>query len=510
MVRNTVNSARFTQAIFLLALAYYSHDLRLHHLLFERPVGIHQWRQCDGASLALMFYQEGNSLFEPQIHNQLGGVGKAGGEFPVLYFFTSGLYHLFGPHEFMLRLVHFSCFLLGLMMFLHFSSGMFQWRFLAVIPSMLLLASPTLMFYALNFLPDTPAFGLSLAGSALFLGFLKDNKPIKWWASLAFFALAGLIKISMLLPWFAFMGIMFLNRFFALVEQGLNWRKLIQSAVVVLLPSLCWYLYIAHYNEVNNGAYFTTKVTPFWLIPDSEFQTITDRLFNDWMRLVFHHWFGNAIVGALLLFVVLHKRIDAFLKWSTVLMILGGLVYVPMFYIAFADHDYYFITLFIPILFLLTSVASALFSVLKTVPLRIALTVALATLVWKTSGDAVRKYKKTYSGWYRDWDLSDSFHDLEGFLESHGIGYDRKVFVSHDFSPNRSLYLMNRKGWTQLTGIYNADDLDRAIAQGAAYAIVPDTSFYSVMFLHDNIRDTIGYHHEIGVYSIGFSRWYKE
>lgn len=105
--------------------------------------------------------------------------------------------------------------------------------------------------------------------------------------------------------------------------------------------------------------------------------------------------------------------------------------------------------------------------------------------------------------------LSESLFDIASFLDANNIPTSSKFVVPQDESSNSSLYFLNRPGYTKLTGIFDVDDLDPLIDQGVEYALVLDTSFYSVTFLKYHITDTIGYHHELGIYKVGHSKWWN-
>ncbi|MEX2596528.1 MAG: hypothetical protein WEC59_06305 [Salibacteraceae bacterium] len=510
-LRNIVSSKLLLLWLFAGAMAYYFIDSKLPQLIDNRPSGIHQWRQTDGASMALMFHQEGNSLFKPMIHNQLGDDGGAGGEFPITYYAAGKLYQWFGVHEWFLRIIHFSCFFLGLMVFLYYTSDFIQPKLLALFPLVLGASSPTLMYYSVSFLTDTPAVGLAMAATGLALHALHSDRHRKGTILLSgiLFILAGLLKISLLLPFFALISALLFIYLFDKTKNLYNLRNILTVFVLVLLPVAAWYIYISSYNEAHESAYFTTKITPIWNIPKAELAIITERFFNDWVEVFLPSPLRWSLIASPILVVVFFRHIPRILGLSTLFLTLGTLLYIPMFYIALGDHDYYFIAFFPAIFMLITSALIGLVNKLENDKYRWMVFGLMSILSWQAAGASVKTIKKYYHGWFNDYNVSESYYSLDRFLTEHGIDRNQKVFSPLDMSPNITLYLMNRKGWTQLTGIYDTDDLDAVIAKGATYAIVPDTSFYSITFLHYHITDTIGYHNEIGVYKIDFSPWWK-
>ena len=104
--------------VFLVILASMSLAYSYQEILFKRPQSVHYWRQADCASLALNYYQHGMNFFEPQTHNLTSNGGKSGNtctsEVPLLYYSVAVLYHLFGYHEYIYRLLNTLLFFTGL------------------------------------------------------------------------------------------------------------------------------------------------------------------------------------------------------------------------------------------------------------------------------------------------------------------------------------------------------------------------------------------------------------
>ncbi|MBK7965050.1 MAG: hypothetical protein IPK10_07010 [Bacteroidetes bacterium] len=59
-----------------------------------RPQSVHQWAQCDRASVALNYYQEDMNFFLPRVHNLDNGSGITGLEFPFVNYAVAILYHI--------------------------------------------------------------------------------------------------------------------------------------------------------------------------------------------------------------------------------------------------------------------------------------------------------------------------------------------------------------------------------------------------------------------------------
>lgn len=514
-----VQSRWFNTVLFAAVLVYFGSELRYGEMLTQRPSSIHQWRQADGASLALNFYQDGNSMFEPAIHNQLGSEGQAGGEFPITYWAASKLYHLFGPEEWMLRALHLAIFLIGLFALLYALLPFFPIRLFALFPLIWFVNSPTLVFYANNFLPDGPGLGFSLLGTAFFLGYLHTGNLRLFYTGAVAFMLCALIKVSMLVPFFAFGALGLWALLFPRFAQHLphlaqlRWKHWIIAAAIVLIPAATWYPYISWYNAIHDGTYFRTKVQPLWSLNDAFFQNIVHALKNNWIPLIYPVYAYIAIGISTVLAAVQFIRKRSLAVWFLLLVALGCTAYMVLFFDAFMSHDYYLLTvMFFPLFVLIYAMRQGsiwLSQQGKSWSISLAVLV-LFVFTWRSADECRRKFKNMYMGHFmHELSVNPSLYDLEPFLEAHGIGPDTKVICLPDNSPNRSLYLMNRKGWSGLTGIYSTDDVERLMERGAEYAVVIDTSFRSIHFLQYNMGDTVGLHKDILVFKLKPSRWYQ-
>ena len=79
-----------------------------------RPQSVHQWAQCDRASVALNYYQDDMNLFLPRVHNLDNGSGITGLEFPFVNYSVAILYKFFGYHEWMYRALMLLIFSFGM------------------------------------------------------------------------------------------------------------------------------------------------------------------------------------------------------------------------------------------------------------------------------------------------------------------------------------------------------------------------------------------------------------
>ncbi|MEZ4720412.1 MAG: glycosyltransferase family 39 protein [Flavobacteriales bacterium] len=480
-------------------------------LTFERPGSIHQWRQCDGPSMALLFHQDGNPIWEPAIHNQLNGEGKAGGEFPITYYIAGKLYSLFGFHESILRSLHLLILLTGVFVLLHATLQTSSIPIISVFPFIFFFNSPTLLFYADNFLPDGPGLGFSLMGLALSLLYFQQGKRVTWYLAATAFSLSMLVKISMVFPFIAIVILEGCYHFWPSTDERYphwgksRWSLILAGIVIVFIPSIIWYVYIQGYNEANHGLYFLTAATPFWNDPPEQLWQTWIGFRTYWLPVLWPKINQYILIGSIMFFIAFSFRKKQSLSLLVTLLALGSLAYALLFFHQFQHHDYYYLTLMILPLMITVSVTQLLAEILTRASmqqLKLGAVLVLSILSLRSSQASIYLFKDSYLRWFEVHTFNASLNDLEPWLEDHGISKSDKVICLPDMSPNQSLYLMNRKGWTGLTGLYDSQDVESVIHLGAKYAIITDTTFAGLTFLQYHITDTIGYHGNIGVYKI--------
>jgi len=145
-----VNRNILFAAIYILLIAGMSIFYDYREVLLKRPQSVHNWRQCDGASLALNYYQEGMHFFRPQTHmlnsdNNTTGY-SAPSEIPILYYFVALLYKIFGYHEYIFRAVNLLIFYIGLFYLFKLADSILKDLFFATVVTVLIFSAPVLVY----------------------------------------------------------------------------------------------------------------------------------------------------------------------------------------------------------------------------------------------------------------------------------------------------------------------------------------------------------------------------
>jgi len=311
---------------------------RLIHL-DSRPVGRHAWRQCDTASVARNFYENGHRLLSPQIDWAVPGYVEM--EFPLYPWVTSLGYAAVGEAEWLARLLAVAGSLMAIG-FLYLivrriiseAAGLWAAFFLALLPLSL--------YFGRAIMPESWMLAASAAGIYWFLRWSEEDSWGYYLLSAGAVALACLLKLT--------------NLYLGLPLLWLGWRRygsrvLLQwkiwlHALLVAIPVGLWYWH-AHDLGTTYGASFnilTLAGSDKWgnwpLLMSPEFYS----------RLVFGFIAGRLVtwVGFVLLIVAFflprrsrrERLLDVwFLAVIIVLLIANQGAY---------DHEYYSLPLLLP------------------------------------------------------------------------------------------------------------------------------------------------------------------
>jgi len=328
-----IQKHRFMLGILALALLP-----RLIHL-DSRPLGRHAWRQCDTASVARNFHENGYRILSPQIDWAIPGYVEM--EFPLYPWVTSLGYAALGEAEWLARLLAVAGSLLAIV-FLYLivgrivssTAGLWAAFFLAVLPLSL--------YFGRAIMPESWMLAASAAGIYWFLRWSEEDSWGFYLLSALAVTLACLLKLT--------------NLYLGLPLLWLGWRRygsrvLLQwkiwlHALLVAVPVGLWYWHAFHLGATHGASFniLTTAGSDKWgnwsLLLSLDFYS----------RLVFGFIAGRLVtwVGFVLLIVALllprlnrrERLLDIwFLAVIVVLLIANQGAY---------DHEYYSLPLLLP------------------------------------------------------------------------------------------------------------------------------------------------------------------
>lgn len=483
----------------------------LFAIIGDPPHVIHLWRSTDCLSLTLNYYYNGLDFFSPEIHNYIsdnGTSGKTAGEFTGWYFAMAALWQVFGVSEGLYRSMVAILFITSLLVVQRSVSKLIgHWGALFVV--LWLFAQPALVYYGFGFLSNVPAFSFAVMGASFYIFFLtRSSAPNKdyrlLWLAVVFFAIGGLLKVTALLLFFTLVALIVLEWMGLPMLRG---KKVFhapfkQLAILslVLLPNIAWYYWAASYNTEHGGKYTFNGVWPYWeadaAVKSATWEGFSDLISRQIMAPV--NWLLMLAGVFIAVILALFKRISPILGWAPLILFTGSLLYCILWFQAWKDHDYYFINLYaLPALVLVVLMAS-----LKELKLRWLVRFGISGVssmlliysVLYTKDHLALRYRPNYdhryaftteleegSLKYLHWDHMRNEYGLLGIsdvMEDAGIGKSDLVVSVPDASFCITLYLMDRKGFTNM-GDRNRthEDILESIGLGAKYLVVNEAEY---------------------------------
>jgi hypothetical protein len=449
---------------------------------FLRPCSMHQWRQSDGASYALNYYQYDIDFLPSQVHHRHAIDGKAMSEFPVIYYLAAQMYKVFGFHDYFIRLIHFSIFILGLV-FITKTAGLFTRNvFLRLIPMAFTVTSAYLFYYAANYLPDVAALSFAMAGLYYFLLFDKNKKFTLLLISFLLFMLAGLLKISGAILMvcsvcYLIHQIIFNKPYYA----GFKLTSKIFIFIIPFIALLTLYGWVQYDKYVAEHYHFGGNLfgfLPIWEASVKDILYILKRITLLWLPVILEKYAWIMLICCIILFIAKYKLQNSVIRFFTILASIGVFLYCMLWYKTFDVHDYYMINLFCLPLLLFYSMIDVVEKKqwLKGRNFSYAYYGAFLLLFiysgYKCRAEQLYRY---YEDEYNTF--NNSYYRIEPYLRSIGISKDDIVVSVPDPSPNITLYFMNSIGFSECYTSENYNVNYFVHNAGAKYLIVGDSSY---------------------------------
>ncbi|MEQ8624987.1 MAG: glycosyltransferase family 39 protein [Vicingaceae bacterium] len=484
---------RFSGLIFVLFLVLLGYLYSYFEIINDPADGIHVWRQTDGLSIAQKFFEEGNSLFKPEMHNRLGGEGKAAGEFPFMYYIVSIFYHIFGVHNWVFRSVWILTSMIGYYFLYRFCADLLKDKIWAMLISLFTFTSPILIVYGASFLPDPIALAFIFIAWYYLYKYVNERNRKHLVITCIFVVLSATLKITSLLSILAFAVVLGAS----LLIKRIRWQISTQALIYKFIPFVisflvifAWYYYASWYNKVNETSYFYLRSAPIWSLSSQEINEVALRL-KGWSREYFYATGLHCLYAFALLTIIpiSKKELKSPFYWIYFFSILGFIAFVALFYSQFSYHDYYVINLlFIIPLTLIFWVKKYGFILQKRRWINYTFQGLFLVLLIASVIHGKRRAEERFAietGW-----LDKDLYELREQLESYGMDQNDLVLVPHDPSSNITLYAINMNGWTALNSIREPRIFQEKIDQGAKWLIVSDSSYYDNSII-DPYRDKL-------------------
>lgn len=411
-----------------------------------RPDGVHQGAQTDRACIARNWAERDFNFFIPKVNETLVHDGETGCEFPLFNALAAVSYKIFGFHEGWYRFWIWAAFSLGLYAAFRIARYYLVGNFISFTIALLWSFSPILQFYIPNFLPDAAALGLTM--TAWFFFFRQQHQPQtkgNTTGYLTFGLLASLIKITSLV---GVISLILITLFHKIIFKNKPIHKpysFLLSAIIICLLTGAWYYYAAYLSKLYYSPYFMV-----WLPQELTFENIQNNLvtaYNNWHTIIYP---DNYLVFLLLFIAFGLLSIDTKnpLLWILfVANILGSIAVLTLLSIQFINHDYYFISLF-PFIFFLLLHLMYYIRINKPKYYTLAAIIVVIGAIFSLDKCMLSMQARTTQShfWYQPVIAASKLVGLEKQLDSIGISKNEKIACGYDASPNTLLYFANRKG----------------------------------------------------------------
>jgi hypothetical protein len=453
--------------------------------LLKRPQSIHNWRQCDGASLALNYYQEGMHFFRPATHELTSDKATTGytapSEIPVLYYVVAILYKVFGYHEYIFRATTLILFFLGLLYLYKLAWAVLRQFFYAAAVVVLLFSSPLIVYYANNFMPNTVGLSFTIIGWYYFYRYSQHHKTRTFLVAMLFFGFAGAMKITELSGPIIVLVMLLIDRFKIFdLKLGSAKHFFVKLSALLLVFSLVgsWVLYAKWYNNLHETAHFSTFTFPLWKIGPEDIAFILHKMRVLWLTDYYLPFTLCSLLCIALFVMFFYKRIDRILAIASAFMIIGLIIYSMLWFQALGDHDYFYIGFYILPVFIFINffLVIASFNLKAFYKWLIQVTV-LVFLIFNVAHARYRQGAR-YNSWMNDYPEMQDMYNMSSCLNQLKIGRsDTIVFYPSIYI--RPLYLMNLKGWiigepgeiTHDQVFKDSSSMENCIRKGAGYFI---------------------------------------
>lgn len=448
-------------------------------MLVLQPQGAHIWRQSDCMAMTQNYQQFHLSFLQPATYNLQSTNGNVAGEFPVFYFIAAQLKNA----SFALRLIHTIIFLAGIFATYFIAFYFLQRRLLSLFCAVLMFTSPLLVFYGNNFLSDVPALSFAFIGWAIFLHHYKNEKIFGLFIAFFCFAFAALLKASEAIHFaIAFIFIVRIRR--------LNIKILIPYTL--LLIPLFWYLFAKSYNKSNHDTYYFLSVFPIWKLSLHDIGIVIWRMVVSNAR--YYFWQPTNILFIISVYFLIRKR-KRMENELTVLITSGFIIsaiYLVLFYQKMIAHEYYYVPFFMTVLF-------CVIGILKVYNTYHAENVFAHTFAYLFLVINIMYCKKTvaekltipmYNGYL-------SSNEMQLFLEKNGVTKDKSIISLPDDTPNKTLYQLKRKGYTEFNNY-----IDVIKNKKADYLIIGYKDVENREELKPYLTNKIDSFHDISIYKL--------
>ncbi|SNC77214.1 hypothetical protein SAMN06265337_3796 [Hymenobacter gelipurpurascens] len=460
------------------------------------PRGIHEWAQADRLALALNFYDRGMDFFHPRTFSVASIDSVTGVEFPLPAYLAALLGKVAGRQyiSLLFRVITITVSVTGYYFLFRIVFAHTQNFAAALLPGFFLLASPVFAYYSGNYLPDPASASLVFMGLYYVQHFWFQQRRLGYLAiGLGLLTLAALLKISSVIYLGATVVPLLGLSYFQPAVFNRKQKLLFLLILVLAGAALVGYTI---YNKYLNAAYasdlFLAAPRPI-TTPEERFyvwQRITELWWQEYF-IALDYWLlrlgaGLAVLGALIHWRLWprHLIVVGFLGIAVV----GGRLFYELMGLQFVDHDYYFISPYIPLAVLV--VMLGLIGLDKLVGHQWYVQVALLALVVLLGFNGYRQHQARMADPYRSFSDYYAYRWMqEGAAElaRQQVPASARVLVLGEPDPNLALVYFDRRGLTwqaDLAALPEDAILQKMVDLGLSYLIMSRESYNKFAPVH--------------------------
>jgi len=496
IIKNTIGWCILTIGVFIIVWVFQFSKIK------ELPFGsYHAWRQADCISVTQQLHEKNATIFYPKTHYlKNDGTGIAAGEFPLVNalvaFVNQFTKNNLVAYRIIIAIFYVIAIVFMYLLFLKVSGD----GITSSITALLISSGSVLAYYSINFLPDVPAFALTVVGMYCVIETKLLTNPISFTIGILFFTLAGLIKISTTIIPATFFVIIILEKLMAGKDHYFKYKvsSIIISGIIVAL----WYRHAYVLDHSHAPFVFLTETRSYWQTYFAEKPIIWKEIRETWLPQVFLPivWVW-IIVGALISIVKAVKTKLAWVGGVVVSIVLCG-VFILLMFRQFMLHDYLWIGL-LPVVVLMNIFIVYVIGQLKNKIARLTARISIIFLLILQVFNTQLILQNRYFGLDANLAYNQHLLSITPLLRENGIKKEDKVISIPDASPNISLVAMDQQGWTNYreTGV-SEEFIEEKINSGAQYLIFSNTSDLKAESLEKYLKYFMFRHYEIFVFDL--------
>ncbi|MBL4706826.1 MAG: hypothetical protein JKY48_00100 [Flavobacteriales bacterium] len=441
------------------------------------PAYVHAWTQSDRLALAQNFQQNGFDFFHPATYNLLTKDGITQVDFPIHDYLVAIISSVFNSDlvptfRWYTLLYSFLGIFFAFQLLLMFSNSATR----SVLGASFLFTLPFLVYYENGFLPSAPSFANFIIGLYFVCASKKYYSKSQFVVGVLFISLAALARA----PFFIFLFALFLQE----IWQAFKQKKLniFQVGIPVLgIASFLSYYFYNQHLAATYGSMFLSELLYFNSF--SNFLDILQIAYERWGKQLMSPYHAVLFFALLIpLFIRLKNRgFQSNQNVSLVHYFLLSASGVVLFFFAFgqqfADHDYYYIDSFLPLVFMLLILGLSKLEI----PTKWYSTVGSICIIFFFYFFSYAKQIQTlrYTAPYDDRIeyAHDVYESSKEDLSKWGVKPSDTLYVLEANSTNIPFTVFGNKGYTNLNS--NAKFVSKELDSVFNYAVLIDSFLYS-------------------------------